>query len=131
MNKTRTVRDKIQEYYNFRGLKTPSALEALLFLMSEIGEMAEAWYTDNQDATDSMSEHWAIVEIADLGRKCDELVSQRGGWVRNNGRAGEADLDGEIGDVLMMLDRFAFSAKRPEPADLLYVKMRRKGFEDV
>lgn len=46
--------DEVLRYYQARGLVTPSTDEAMLFLVSEIGELADA------------------------------LVSKRGQWVRNN-----------------------------------------------
>ena len=46
--------DLVQQYYDFRGLTQPDANQAFLFLVSEVGELADA------------------------------LVASQGQWVRNN-----------------------------------------------
>lgn len=49
-----SIRDVILRYYEFRGLSMPAEAQAFQFLVSEIGELADA------------------------------LVSSNGNWVRNN-----------------------------------------------
>ncbi len=89
--------DMVRRYYEFRGLKVPSTEEAFLFLASEMGELA------------------------------DEIVSSRGGWVRNNeGHTGEKVAD-EIGDTLMMLTILADSLGI-DPVHAMITKMQKKGF---
>jgi len=39
---TSTLAEKVQAYYQFRGLVVPDATQALLFLVSEIGELSDA-----------------------------------------------------------------------------------------
>jgi len=89
--------DLVDEYFAFRTYKTPSAQEAFLFLTSELGELA------------------------------DELAHGQGGWVRNNPADKGKGLEGEIGDVLMMLIKLA-STVNMDPLICMDNKMRSKGF---
>lgn len=92
-----TLQSIVEGYYEFRGLKEPDENQALLFLVSEIGELADA------------------------------IVSQAGGWTRNNpGR--EREPAAEIGDVQMMLT--VLSARMGvDPVGAMLDKMRAKGYE--
>lgn len=65
--------DLVADYFRFRGLTFPNQDEAFLFLVSEIGELA------------------------------DKLVHNKGDWLRNNPDAKNDDWRSEVGDVLMML----------------------------
>ena len=67
----------VRGYFKFRGYVEPSADDAMYFLMSETGELADA------------------------------IVHSRESWVRNNPHNKHGDVAGEIGDVLMMLTKVA------------------------
>ena len=43
------LNDIVEEYYAYRGLTTPDANQAYLFLVSEIGEMADALVANQAD----------------------------------------------------------------------------------
>ncbi len=125
-------RKVIDAYFEQRELKHPEALEALLFLLSEVGELTEAYLRSVYDP--DLVKGSAILELLEEvirnGNEADALVSGRKDWVRNNGRAAsKADLDGEIADVFMMLDRLACSLNKRSPAYLLTEKMRTHGFD--
>lgn len=122
-----SMRPIIDAYFKFRGLKEPSAEEALLFLLSEVGELCKAWEDEHQNTLHPLEKN-VVEDMKFLGEKADELVSIRGGWTRNNGRKGPSDLDGEFGDVLMMLDRFAGALGKDVLGELLFAKMLKKGF---
>jgi NTP pyrophosphatase (non-canonical NTP hydrolase) len=44
-----TLNDTVQRYYQFRGLTQPDAGQALLFLVSEVGELADAFVEDQAE----------------------------------------------------------------------------------
>ncbi len=122
------LRQVINKYYDFRQLKAPDALEAFLFLLSEVGELAEALQGNSDFPELDDYDLFSIFEtIKAEGRYADGLVQARGGWVRNNGRKGDLDLKGEFADCLMMLDRTAEAMGYPGLEELLIEKMARKG----
>jgi NTP pyrophosphatase (non-canonical NTP hydrolase) len=90
--------DLVDAYSAFRTYKEPNAQEAFLFLVSEIGELA------------------------------DELAHGVGSWVRNNHQDKGKGVEGEIGDVLMMLTTLA-TALHLDPLRCMENKMRSKGFK--
>ena len=94
------IRKLVNEYYEIRGLAKPNTNEAMLFLTSEIGELA------------------------------DMIVGSQKKWVRNNKAKENITnylsyIADEIGDVLMMLtvvaDTYALN-----PVDCMLEKMTRK-----
>jgi hypothetical protein len=125
-------RTTIDAYFEHRGYKNPDSTEAFLFLLSEMGELAEVFLAFEYGPTVVRNDckiREVILQMRKLGMIADDLASGRGGWVRNNGRKGPLDLPGEIGDVLMMLDRVAKALGTPEPGDCLKFKMQVKGFD--
>jgi len=96
------LRDVIIEYFKFRGLAMPNEAQAFQFLVSEVGELADA------------------------------LVSSAGNggtgvpWVRNNPDR-EKDIEGEAGDVLMMLC-VTLMERGIDPYEAMLAKFKRKGF---
>lgn len=93
----------IEEYYKMRALKHPNVWEALGWATAELGEVYEV------------------------------LMSQSGGWVRNNPqnhpKKTDDDLAEELGDVIFMLV-VAGIEKGVDPIDAMERKMRRKLQED-
>ncbi len=89
----------ITNYYELRGLKWPTAEEAMMWAETEMGEVYEI------------------------------LLAQKGGWVRNNPEdhtASSADeLGTELGDVIMML-MVAGIVQGTDPITCLTNKMERK-----
>jgi NTP pyrophosphatase (non-canonical NTP hydrolase) len=67
------VNDLVGDYFRHRNLVYPDTNQAFLFLVSEVGELA------------------------------DKLVHDQRNWVRNNPDTKDDDRAGEIADVLMML----------------------------
>jgi NTP pyrophosphatase (non-canonical NTP hydrolase) len=125
------IRQLINEYFEFRGYDDPNRLQALLFLISEVGELVEAYRelfpADIEEATPQ--DKTALQATIEAGRLADRTVSGQSAWVRSNGRLEKsADLAGEVADVLMMLDRFSLEADLETPAACLMKKMERKGF---
>jgi NTP pyrophosphatase (non-canonical NTP hydrolase) len=124
------LRQLINTYYGQRQLKAPDALEAFLFLLSEIGELAEALQGNSDFPELDDYDLFSIFEtIKAEGRYADGLVSMRGGWTRNNGRKGDLDLKGEFADCLMMLDRTAEAMGCPGLKEMLIEKMTHKGLK--
>lgn len=123
--KNPTLRDRIDLYYHLRGLKHPNATQAMLWLITELSELAAAVVaTSGQPRNPDVISAYAALEVsADIAEKALTSVP---GWVRNNQADGTVDLPGEIGDVLMMLDRVADTLNQPEPHACLEKKMTRK-----
>ena len=122
-----TQRAIIESYSLFRGLEPPDALESLLFLVSEVGELCEAYLlTDPEGLTDSTE--LVLRQAENLGRLADAVVSARRLWVRNGDRHKAPSVPDEIGDVCMMLEKFASAQGLPEPFDCLLEKMAKKGY---
>ena len=93
------IRVLVNEYFQFRGYHDPDASQAFLFLASEVGELA------------------------------DKFVHGQASWVRNNPDAKNDDIAGEIGDVLMMLTKFAEKIG-VDPIEAMLNKFERKGFKN-
>ena len=100
----------VQNYFKFRGYVEPSADDAMYFLMSETGELADA------------------------------IVHSRESWVRNNPHNKHGDVAGEIGDVdraaegrgelrdvLMMLTKVA-ERYGVDPLEAMLAKFKKKGY---
>ena len=114
--------DEIKSYYHKRGLKEPTALEALMWMISEVGELVEAYIVETGDA----KYRHTLKNFIAICRDIEKRVAERPGWVRNNQPKNTYDLTGECADVLMMLSVFADKAGLPEPEVCLREKMERK-----
>ena len=115
----------IQDYYRQRGLSWPDQKSALLFYLSEVGELAEA-YLAIQPVELSAEEQDLLNAFAKLGLQADEVVSRKPGWVRNNDRAGKENIAHEAADCNMMLSVFLETYDNRSPDDALLEKMALK-----
>lgn len=88
----------VLRYFNHRGYKIPSTYEALAFLMSEVGELADAI---NESASDA--------------------------WVRNNPDVKHANVVQEAGDVLMMLIALLWGFDN-DPITAMFENFEEKGY---
>lgn len=87
----------VADYAAFRKLKTPNKDQAFKWLCAEMGELAEA-----------------------------DVVGEQA-WVRNNPNKEPSSVADEIGDVLMMLTRYA-AAQGLDPLECMKIKWQRKGW---
>ena len=117
--------ETIQSYYQARGLQWPSAKNALWFFLSEVGELAEAYLSRNQDML-SGEEIQMLETFAGEGLHADEIVSRVDGWIRNNDRVRKEDISKEVADCEMMLAVFMYSLTGISPDDALLEKMKEK-----
>ena len=115
----------IREYYRQRGLSWPDPKSALLFYLSEVGELAEA-YLAIQTAELSCEEQELLQNFANLGLQADEIVSRKPGWIRNNDRLRKENIAHEAADCNMMLSVFLETYKGQSPDDALLEKMALK-----
>jgi len=92
------------DYFKFRGYKFPDTGQAFLFLVSEIGELA------------------------------DRLVQgQSPDWVRNHPEAKSARIQPEVGDVMMMLTALTYAelgSGEGDPIEMMFEKWASKGFSN-
>lgn len=117
--------ETIQSYYDARGLQWPLAKDALLFYLSEVGELAEAYLAHH--AEELTDEEIQLMEAFSRdGFKADEIVSRVPGWIRNNDRVRKEDIGKEVADCEMMLAVFMFSLTQSSPDVALLAKMREK-----
>lgn len=117
--------ETIQSYYKARGLQWPFAKNALWFYLSEVGELAEAFLSQNQD--DLTDEEIQMLEtFAEEGMHADEIVSRVDGWIRNNDRVRKENISKEVADCEMMLAVFMYSLTGTSPDDALLEKMKEK-----
>ena len=115
----------IKDYYDQRGLGWPDQKSALLFYLSEVGELAEAWLAIQPvDLTEEEQE--LFQSYADLGLKADEIVSRKPGWIRNNDRLRKENIAHEAADCNMMLSVFMDTYNGQSPDDALLQKMELK-----
>ena len=115
----------IKHYYDQRGLGWPDQKSALLFYLSEVGELAEAWLAIQPvDLTEEEQE--LFQSYADLGLKADEIVSRKPGWIRNNDRLRKENIAHEAADCNMMLSVFMDTYNGQSPDDALLEKMELK-----
>lgn len=115
----------IKDYYDQRGLGWPDQKSALLFYLSEVGELAEAWLAIQPvDLTEEEQE--LFQSFADLGLKADEIVSRKPGWIRNNDRLRKENIAHEAADCNMMLSVFMDTYNGQSPDDALRQKMELK-----
>lgn len=115
----------IKDYYNQRGLGWPDQKSALLFYLSEVGELAEAWLAI-QPVELSKEEQELFQSFAELGLKADEIVSRKPGWIRNNDRLRKENITHEAADCNMMLSVFMDTYNGQSPDDALLEKMELK-----
>ncbi len=115
----------IKAYYAARGLRWADAKSALLFFLSEVGELAEA-YAEVEGAGLSDEEKALMERFASLGMEADEIVSRKPGWVRNNDRLRKQNIAHEAADCNMMLSVFMESYAAISPDDALREKMALK-----
>jgi NTP pyrophosphatase (non-canonical NTP hydrolase) len=117
--------ETIKAYYKARGLRWPDAKDALLFFLSEVGELAEAYLVQHERSL-SQEEVNLLKRFSQSGIKADEIVSRVDGWVRNNDRVRKEDVHKEVADCEMMLTVFMFSLSASTPDAALLAKMREK-----
>ena len=115
----------IKAYYDARGLQWADQKSALLFFLSEVGELAEA-YAEVEGAGLSGEETDLLARFADLGLEADEVVSRKPGWIRNNDRLRKQNIAHEAADCNMMLSVFMESYAHLSPDDALREKMAIK-----
>ncbi len=115
----------IKAYYNARGLQWADQKSALLFFLSEVGELAEA-YTEVEGVGLSSEEKDFLARFAALGLEADEIVSRKPGWVRNYDRLRKQNIAHEAADCNMMLSVFMESYANLSPDDALREKMALK-----
>ena len=115
----------IKAYYDARGLQWADQKSALLFFLSEVGELAEA-YAEVEEAGLTNEEIELFSRFASLGLAADEVVSRKPGWIRNNDRLRKQNVAHEAADCNMMLSVFMESYARISPDDALREKMALK-----
>ena len=120
-----SLKDYIDGYFSFRGYKTPNAIDALLFLISEVGELAEAHLAEFGA---SGSTRLMLLVMVQVGQWADRLVSGRSAWVRNLDRKKAPSVKFEIGDVQSMLERYAGQAGYGDPVGCMMDKFEDKGY---
>lgn len=123
----------IKAYYRARGLQWADQKSALLFFLSEVGELAEA-YAEVEGASLSEEEKALLERFASLGMEADGIVSRKPGWVRNNDRLRKQNIAHEVADCNMMLSVFMESYANLSPDEVLREKMTLKlgcGVQDL
>ena len=115
----------IKAYYTSRGLQWADQKSALLFFLSEVGELAEA-YAEVEGAGLTNEEMELFSRFASLGLDADEIVSRKPGWIRNNDRLRKQNIAHEAADCNMMLSVFLESYANLSPDDALREKMSIK-----
>ena len=115
----------IKAYYDARGLQWADQKSALLFFLSEVGELAEA-YAEMEEAGLTNEERELFSRFASLGLEADEVVSRKPGWIRNNDRLRKQNVAHEAADCNMMLSVFMESYANISPDDALREKMALK-----
>lgn len=124
------MRKFIDDYYAFRKYVDPTRLQAILWLLAETGELVRA-YRETLGQHDSITpSERSVLQMASMaGKMAESAVDNQAIWVRNNDRENPPDVGDEIGDVFMMLDRFAKMAGEPDPAECFIRKSVKKGYE--
>ncbi len=115
----------IKAYYIARGLQWADQKSALLFFLSEVGEMAEAYAEVEGDGL-TVEEAGLLARFAMLGLEADDIVSRKPGWIRNNDRLRKQNIAHEAADCNMMLAVFMESYANLSPDDALREKMALK-----
>jgi len=104
----------------------PNPYQALLFLLSEVGEIVEAFLDTKPEL--KIPERRYLSNMVKLLSQADIMVSDQDAWVRNNDRQKkERDVADEIGDANMMLRVFAMSLGI-NADNAMITKMEKKGF---
>lgn len=117
--------ETIQSYYQARNLRWPDAKDALLFYLSEVGELAEAYLSHH--AEELTEEEIKLFEAFTRdGLTADEIVSRVPGWIRNNDRERKENIGKEVADCEMMLAVFMYSLTQSSPDAALLAKMKEK-----
>jgi NTP pyrophosphatase (non-canonical NTP hydrolase) len=116
---------KIQDYYAARGLKWADAKSALLFFLSEVGELADA-YLSHYENTLTKDEKDLLIKFSEDGLQADDIVSKIPGWIRNNDRLHKTNIAHEVADCNMMLSVFMYSLTKSTPDQALEEKMMEK-----
>ena len=120
-------RETIQKYFAYRGYQWPSAMDALLFLTTELVELWDAVL--DGDAVDLPDEMMPVYYSLRKNQRAIERYLRRDtGYVRNDQSPLTVDLAGEIGDVMMMLEVLARQMQQKTPRECMEDKMKRKGF---
>ena len=122
----------IDAYYQFRGYVNPSLIQAMLFLISEVGELAQAILDSKKRGGEVLApaDERVLLEMVAVGDQADRIVGKQSSWIRNNDRSKQSSVPDEIADVLMMLDRVAKGGGYDETV-CLQVKMGKKGFTGI
>lgn len=115
----------IKAYYNARGLQWADQKSALLFFLSEVGELVEA-YAEVENSGLNCEEKELLARFASLGLEADAIVSRKPGWIRNNDRLRKQNIAHEAADCNMMLSVFMESYANLSPDDALREKMALK-----
>ena len=115
----------IKAYYSARGLQWADQKSALLFFLSEVGELAEA-YAEVERSGLNCEERELLARFASLGLEADAIVSRKPGWIRNNDRLRKQNIAHEAADCNMMLSVFMESYANLSPDDALREKMALK-----
>jgi NTP pyrophosphatase (non-canonical NTP hydrolase) len=123
------LKEYIDAYFTFRGYKTPGPMESLLFFLSEVGELAEAYKFEHRSHKIGVLERVVLNQAVFTGRLADQIVSGRKSWVRNYDRKKKPSMKFEIGDCQMMLERFADAELWADPVGCMLEKMRSKGYD--
>ena len=116
---------RIQEYYKLRGLQWADQKSALLFFLSEVGELSEAYLAHHQQKLDKEVIK-LLMDFSKLGLQADEIVSRKPGWIRNNDRVLKENIEFEVADCNMMLSVFMYSLTGRTPDEVLEEKMMEK-----
>ena len=117
--------ETIQSYYNARNLRWPDAKDALLFYLSEVGELAEAYLAHHAGGL-TEEETQLFENFTRDGLTADEIVSRVPGWIRNNDRVRKENISKEVADCEMMLAVFMYSLTQSSPDEALLAKMKEK-----
>jgi NTP pyrophosphatase (non-canonical NTP hydrolase) len=100
-----SILSDIRSYFKFRKYKEPTAVQALLWMISEMGELCQL-LTEDMELT---PEALILGQMMHLGVEAENTLT--GGsrdWVRNNPiEPKKEDVAREAGDVLMMFYKFA------------------------
>lgn len=83
MSESKTLDEIVQGYYDFRNMSRPSAAQALMFLVSEVGELADAhvnqeaeWVRNNQrerNIPDEIGDVMMMLTVYAAANGCDPV----------------------------------------------------------
>jgi NTP pyrophosphatase (non-canonical NTP hydrolase) len=103
-----TILRDVRSYFKFRKYVEPTSTQALLWMISEMGELCQL-ITEDMELT---PEALVLGKMMELGVEAENVLT--GGdrpWVRNNPiEPKREDVAREAGDVLMMFYKFAEKA---------------------